>query len=163
MIRNASSRDAEPMAAIYAEALRAGEAGYHDTPPSLEEFKGWLFNELETYSALVDEDESGVVGWCAVRRFHERAAYAPTAELFAYVTPGPQREGRGYELISSAVSSVRARGLHSLLTIVTLSERFPRVLAAHLGFEQVGLLPAIGRRASLGVFQLRVSAREQVQ
>jgi L-amino acid N-acyltransferase len=159
VIRSAVPSDAELMGALYAGAINARAAAYHQTPPSIAEFAAWVFDGVETYLAIVEEHDGCMVGWCAIRRFHERAAYAPTAELYAYVAPGGDAP-RGFELISAAVSAARARGLRSLIAFATANEPLPMGLAACLGFARAGSLPATSRQPAIGIFQRLLAAEE---
>jgi len=158
MIRDATISDAERLSSIYAEAIAAGAATPHVTPPGLAEFKAWLFDEAATYHVAVATDEGGIHGWCAIRRFHERAAYSPTGELLVYVAGA--RQGHGQALVSQSLEAARAMRLHSLVVLASGHEEFLAGGAHRLGFVKSGQLPAALRGAPIGVFQIMLSQQE---
>ncbi len=84
-----------------------------------------------------------VVGWLGVQPFHERAAYARTAEVSVYVALDERRRGAGKALLAHAIAAAPSLGLAVLLGKIYAHNAPSLALFQRAGFARWGLLPGV--------------------
>jgi phosphinothricin acetyltransferase len=159
-IRQAQPSDVDAMTGIYNEAIRARELTYHAGEQAAEQVRRWLFT-TEAYPACVVEEGARVVGWSALVRFHERAAYAPTVEMFTYVARAHRRRGHGKALVARMIDAARRNGFHSIVALALSSDPLVPYCTERAGFTKAGYLrlpsTSSDRLAEVTVLQAMVS------
>jgi phosphinothricin acetyltransferase len=86
------------------------------------------------------------VGFAALSRWSERAAYDDTAETALYVHSSHRDRGIGRELNAAIIREARRLGFHSLLARITADSAASLHLHHSAGFAQVGTLHQVGRK-----------------
>jgi len=144
-IRDATSEDAEAVAAIYGHHVLHGTASYDLVPPPAETLRakieavtaaGWPF--------LVSERGGVVVGYAYATQFRDRDAYRFTGEDSIYVHPDWMGHGIGRALLDALIERSIAFGFRTLIAVIGGAEPGSIALHARRGFREVGRLCAVG-------------------
>ena len=105
-IRDASERDAEACAVIYAPYVTDTAITFEIDPPSPAEMATRIATAVHTHAWVVLENEGRVVGYAYGGPFKSRAAYRWSCEVSVYLERSRRRAGsdccRGNELDTSA-------------------------------------------------------------
>jgi len=144
MIRLADARDAAAVQAIYAPYVRETAISFETEPPSVEEIAARMRAVLAYAPWLVCEREGRVVAYAYAGRFHARAAYQWSVEVTVYVDRDHRRRGVGLALYGALLAALRLQGFCTAVGIIALPN--PASVGMHeaLGFERVGVIPAVG-------------------
>jgi phosphinothricin acetyltransferase len=145
-IRHATVDDVPALAAIYNEAVLTTTATFDIEPKSLADRTTWLQSRGDRYPVLVAEIEGEVVGYAALARWSERAAYDDTAETALYVHSAHRDRGVGRELNAAIFREARRLGFHSLIARITADSAASLHLHQSAGFVAVGTLREVGRK-----------------
>jgi phosphinothricin acetyltransferase len=145
-IRRAELTDAASIADIYNEAILATTATFDTEPKTVAERTDWLKAHDGRYPVLVGELDGKVVGWAALTRWSDRAAYDDTAESALYVHSTCQRRGIGRQLKAAIIEEARRLKFHSLIARVTAGSDASLMLNQASGFVLVGTLKEVGRK-----------------
>jgi L-amino acid N-acyltransferase YncA len=116
VLREAVAADYIKMLDVYESIIAATEPTHHLQPPSLAQFTEWLGAAI--HPPFVISEERQLLGWGVLRRFHPRAAYAPTGEVYLCVAPSSRRSGCGSSLLSAAVEGATHLELTSLACMI---------------------------------------------
>jgi len=144
-IRDATSEDAEAVAAIYGHHVLHGTASYDLVPPPAEALRakieavtaaGWPF--------LVSEQAGAVVGYAYATQFRDREAYRFTGEDSIYVHADWMGQGIGSALLDALIERSVAYGFRTLIAVIGGAEPGSIALHARRGFREVGRLCAVG-------------------
>ncbi len=144
MIRLAHERDAAAVQAIYAPYVRDTAISFETEPPSVEEMARRIRGVLDVAPWLVCERDGGVIGYAYAGRFHARAAYQWAVEVTVYVDRAQLRTGAGRALYTALLDALRLQGFRAAVGIIALPNPESVGLHERLGFERVGVMPAIG-------------------
>ena len=135
-VREAASKDAEPIASIHVRAWQAAyrgqlDAGYLDalTPGDrLPNTRSMLEDAPEDLRVWVAEDEGAIVGFAVTGASQDADAERSTAELYAiYLEPERVGTGVGRALSDHAVADLRERGFREItLWVLETNERARR-------------------------------------
>ena len=144
-IRDATSDDAEAVAAIYGHHVLHGTASYDLDPPPAEKLRG----KIEAVTAagwpyLVAERAGRVVGYAYATQFRDREAYRFTGEDSIYVHPDWMGQGIGSALLDVLIERSVAYGFRTLIAVIGGGEPGSVALHARRGFREVGRLSAVG-------------------
>lgn len=144
-IRDATSEDAEAVAAIYGHHVLHGTASYDLVPPPAETLRA----KIEAVSAagwpfLVSERAGAVVGYAYATQFRDRDAYRFTGEDSIYVHPDWMGQGIGSALLDALIERSVAYGFRTLIAVIGGAEPGSIALHARRGFREVGRLCAVG-------------------
>ena len=134
------------LAAIYNEAVLTTTATFDVEPKSLAERTDWLKSRSERHPVLVAEIDGAVVGYAALSRWSDRAAYDDTAETALYVHSSHRDRGIGRALNAAIIGEARRLGFHSLLARITADSAASLHLHQSAGFIAVGTLREVGRK-----------------
>ena len=145
-VRRADAADAAAIAEIYAHYVESTAASFEESPPGAdvmaERMRGIAAAGLPY---LVAEDEGRVLGYAYLHPYHERSAYRRTAEDSVYVAPDARGRGVGRTLLESLLAKGEEAGVREVIAIIALTEERTSVdLHRALGFEEVGVLRAVG-------------------
>lgn len=144
LIRVATERDAEAVAAIYAPYVLETVISFEDRPPSAGEMAGRIGQTLRTHPFLVGEREGRVVGYAYAGPHGGREAYRWSANVSVYVGRAAQRGGVGRALYAELIGALRRQGLHSLFAGIALPNAGSVGLHEAMGFEHLGTYREVG-------------------
>jgi len=146
LIRPATRADLSSILEIYNEAVLNTTASYDYEPRTLEHRVAWFEDhEKNNYPIFVAvNNQSRVVGWSALNRFHDRAGYRFTAENSVYVAADQRGNGIGTVLMPPLIDSAKTRGLRAILALIDANNEPSVRLHSRFGFERVGLLTQVG-------------------
>lgn len=133
--------DWQAVSEIFREGIETGNATFHETVPSWEEWD----RVFVPHCRFVAEQEGRVVGWIALSLVSVRPVYAGVAELSVYVSPFHFGQGIGRMLLEELVKDSERHGFWTLQASI-----FPENLASlkihyENGFRLVGVREKIGR------------------
>jgi L-amino acid N-acyltransferase YncA len=143
-IRDASERDAEACAAIYAPYVTDTAVSFERVPPSAAEMAARIAGAAEAHAWLVLEHEGTVVGYAYGGPFKAREAYRWSCEVSVYLAQGQHRRGGGRALYEALFERLAARGFRTVVAGMTLPNDASVALHRSLGFEPVGTYRRIG-------------------
>jgi phosphinothricin acetyltransferase len=112
------------------------------------ERRAWFaaFGALGRYRLFVAEQDGGVVGYAASRRFRDKAAYETSVETSVYVAPGLGARGIGSALYGVLMEALGEEDVHRAVAGVTLPNPASLALHARFGFSPVGTFDEVGRK-----------------
>lgn len=159
MMRAATSRDVEAIAAIYNFYVANTTVTFEETELPAAEIAARIEAVNNAgYPWLVFERDGAVLGYAYAGRFATRSAYRLTAEGTVYVAPDARGAGIGTELYKELIERLRAQGAHCVLGIIALPNEPSVRLHERLGFVKVADLKEIGRKferwVDVGYWQL---------
>ena len=146
LIRSSRDDDVPAIAAIYGHHVLHGVASFEDVAPDAAEMARRR-NDIVTrgFPYLVAERGGGVVGYCYAGPYRARIGYRFTVEDSIYIHPDEVGRGIGRVLLAEVIEDVTARGYRQMIAVIGGSETVASIrLHAALGFNQIGLFPAIG-------------------
>jgi phosphinothricin acetyltransferase len=146
LIRPATAGDVAAIADIYNEAVLTTTATFDLEPKSLADRSEWFRTRGERHPVLVAELGAAVVGYAALSRWSDRAAYDGTAETALYVHSSWRGRGIGRALNDGIIREARRVGLHSLIARITADSAASLHLHRQAGFVEVGTLREVGRK-----------------
>ena len=148
-LRDWGGGDAAAVAAIYAPYVARTTISFEFDPPDAAEIAR-RFGALlaQGYPVRVAEAADGVVGYAYAGVFRARPAYAGTVEHSVYVREDLRRRGIGRILLADLLERCRERGYAQVIAGISDPLANPGSVGLHraLGFAEVGLLPAVGRK-----------------
>lgn len=143
-IRNASGRDAEACAAVYARYVTDTPVTFEAVPPTPAEMAERIAAAQRTHAWLVLEDEGRVVGYAYGGPYKDRAAYRWSCEVSVYLEWGRRRTGGGRALYTALFARLAERGFRTAVAGMTLPNEASAGLHRAMGFEPVGTYRNIG-------------------
>jgi phosphinothricin acetyltransferase len=143
-IRDATVRDAEACAAIYAPYVTGTTISFETVPPTVAELARRIETAQRTHAWLVSEEDGQVLGYAYGGPFKARAAYRWSCEVSVYVAAGRHRSGAGRALYEALFDRLAARGYRTVVAGMTLPNDASEGLHKAMGFEPVGVYRRIG-------------------
>jgi phosphinothricin acetyltransferase len=134
--------DAARVLAIFQAGLDAGDASFDVTTPGWVEFDA---DRLPGHRHVAVDSSGEVVGWTAVRRVSERAAYAGVVEHSVYIDPAAQGRGAGTALLDALIASTEAAGIWTIQSGIFPENTASSALHRRAGFRVVGVRERISR------------------
>jgi phosphinothricin acetyltransferase len=147
LIRDSLPGDVPAITAIYAHAVRYGNASFEFDPPDAMEIAGRRDALLAAgFPYLVAEDaECRIVGYCHAGTYRPRPGYRYTVENSVYVAPDRQGQGIGLALLPPLIDRCEQAGFRLMVAVIGDSANLASIrLHERCGFRHAGLLPAIG-------------------
>jgi L-amino acid N-acyltransferase YncA len=146
-IRDALADDLPAIVRIYNASVPGRESTADLEPVTVRQRGAWFVAHTPDRRPLwVAEEEPGAaLGWCSLRDFYGRPAYAATAEIGIYVDAGARRRGVGRTLLRTAIERGPGLGLSTLIAVVFSHNAASVGLFEGMGFEPWGLLPGVAR------------------
>ena len=95
---------------------------------------------------VVAEDAGQVVGYATTSRWRPKAAYGTTVESSVYCRHDACGRGIGSLLYRSLFDAIRSEDIHMIVAGATLPNAASVALHERLGFRQVGVFSAVGRK-----------------
>ena len=145
-VRSADPADLPRIAAIYDEQVATATSTFDLEPAPLSYWEGRLASTEVGDHVLVAEVDGVVRGYAYSSSYRPRPAYSRTRETSVYLDAEARGRGLGRELYDALLARLREDGVHTVLAVV--AQPNPASVALHVacGFEQVGLLPEVGRK-----------------
>ena len=143
-VRDASERDGEACAAIYAPYVIDTAISFESDPPTGAQMAERIAAAARTHAWVVLEREGRVVGYAYGGPFNSRAAYRWSCEVSIYIERGRRRTGAGRALYEALFSRLAARGFCTVAAGMTLPNEASVGLHRAMGFEPVGTFRRIG-------------------
>lgn len=141
MIRVATSSDAQVIADIWNRVIRETNITF----TSVKKTRQAIAKLIATSPVFVAADAS-IKGFATYGPFRPGPGYRFVAEHSIHIDPVAHRNGFGRSLMSALEAAAIDRGIDTLIGAMTGDNS--RSIAFHhaCGFEQVGLLPAVGAK-----------------
>jgi L-amino acid N-acyltransferase YncA len=132
-IRSAVAGDAQAIAAIFAQAVQAGQGTFQTRTPPVREFA----KQLATQPTLVAVDRGTVIGWVSL------GPYMPARDGIGlyqlYIDRSHRGRGIGSQLLRALVGQAESDGYFKIVGRILASNRPAIRVAQTCGFMQVGL------------------------
>jgi len=143
-LRVARTDDAAAVSAIYAPFVEATAISFEREPPGA----GAMARRIEATAAhlpwLVAENARGLVGYAYAARHRDRAAYAWSVDVSAYVDARAHRRGVGRRLYEALLGVLERQGFHRAYAGITLPNAASVGLHESLGFCFLGRYAEVG-------------------
>lgn len=130
-IRVANERDASQLLNIYAPYVKHTAVTFEYDVPTVQEFEHRISSVLRKYPYLVAVLDGTVIGYAYASPFHERAAYAWSAELSVYVDQAYHRKGVGSMLYQKMEELLKQQHVTNLYACIAFPN--PKSIAFHEG------------------------------
>ena len=143
-IRLATAADGAALAAIYAPAVESQATSFELEPPDASEMGRRVAAVTARTPWLVCVHRSAVIGFAYGAQHRDRAAYAWSAEVSAYVHANAQRAGVGKALYTSLFAVLSLQGFRSVYAGITLPNAASVRFHESVGFTPVGVYHDIG-------------------
>jgi phosphinothricin acetyltransferase len=142
--RDATPQDAEACAAIYAPYVTDTVITFEYVPPTAAEMSGRIAAAQGRHAWLVLEEDGRVVGYAYGGPFRSREAWQWSCEVSVYLETGRRRGGGGRALYEALLARLTERGYRTAVAGMTLPNEASEGLHRAMGFQPVGVYPAIG-------------------
>ena len=144
-IRLATLADLPAINEIYNYYVETSTCTYQLEPETLEARTEWFHEHPpETHPVTVATIEGEVVGWGALSKFRQRAAYDHTVEASVYLRHDVHRRGMGKALLLDLIARAKAAGHHTLIGGASADQTASLALQESLGFQRVAYLKEVG-------------------
>ncbi len=146
IIRDSLPADGPALAAIYGHHVLHGLGTFEEVPPNAAEMSARRAAVVARgLPYLAAEAAEGVVGFAYAAPFRLRAAYRYTVEDSIYIAPDRTGGGVGKMLLRAVIDRCETLGLRQMIAVVGDSGNAASIgLHRALGFEEVGVTPAVG-------------------
>jgi phosphinothricin acetyltransferase len=98
------------------------------------------------YRLVVAEDNGQVVGYATTSRWRPKAAYGTTVESSVYCRHDACGRGIGSALYRALFDAIKDEDIHMIVAGATMPNVASVALHERLGFRQVGVFKAVGRK-----------------
>jgi phosphinothricin acetyltransferase len=148
LIRDAGLSDIAAITAIYNHAVLHTTAIWNDTTISVQNRIDWLQQrQAQGYPVLVAVNQANdVLGYASFTDWRPFDGYKQTVEHSVYVREGQQGAGIGTALMQALMLRARQLDKHVMVAAVDADNIASIKLHLALGFQQVGLMPQVGRK-----------------
>ncbi len=145
MIRLAQSEDAGAVAALWNWMIRDTLLTFTTHEKTTTAVADMIRDRSGRF--FVCDDDGRVCGFATYGAFRSGPGYAATCEHSVLVDPHYHRGGVGRSLMDALIAAAEAEGMHVM--VAAISSANPQAMSFHarLGFEQVGVMPQVGRKA----------------
>jgi len=143
IVRDALTEDAAMIAAFWNPQILKTVVTFNSIPKSPDDIIGMIHDRP---CFLVVEVDGAVVGFVSYDQFRGGIGYAHTMEHTIILAPAASGQGAGRALMQAAMVHARARHVHSLWAGVSGENAAGVAFHKALGFEQVAVLPQVGRK-----------------
>lgn len=146
LVRPSTPADLGALRDIYALAVTEGTGTFELEVPDLAETARRRDDVLSKgLPWLVAEQHARVLGYAYANHFRPRPAYRFSVEDSVYLHPDAQGRGVGRALLAELVARCQAAGARQMLAVIGDGANQASIgLHRALGFEQCGLLQAVG-------------------
>jgi phosphinothricin acetyltransferase len=137
-------RDAEALAAIYADGVERTVASFEESAPAPDEMAERMRRTLQHTPWLVAEVGGMVVGYAYAGPHHARPGYRWSVNLSAYVMAGHRGRGIGRLLYDDLLHLLRRQGFVNAYAGVTLPNPASERLHAAIGMRRFAVYRRVG-------------------
>jgi phosphinothricin acetyltransferase len=148
-IRAATPGDLDALTQIYNHYIVHTAITFDLHPFTTPGRRAWFADHSERgpHRLLVATDEHGTcVGYSSSSRWRPKAAYDTTVEVSVYCHPDARGRGYGTALYEALFHALETEDVHTMVAGVSLPNPASLSLHAKLGFRQVGIFHAVGRK-----------------
>jgi len=117
-------------------------------PYTVDARREWFDEHASTgrYRLVVAEDAGQVVGYATTSRWRPKASYATTVESSVYCRQDSCGRGIGSALYRALFEAIKDEDVHMIVAGATMPNAASVALHERLGFTQVGVFKAVGRK-----------------
>jgi phosphinothricin acetyltransferase len=142
MIRPAVPADAPAAAAIWNHYIRSTTVTFNPVEKPVAELESLI---AAPHAFFVATDDGRVSGFARHFQFRSGLGYARAAEHTILLAPdAPRGRGTGRALMQAILDDATARGIRSMIAGVSGDNPDGIAFHAAMGFDTVGMIPAIG-------------------
>jgi L-amino acid N-acyltransferase len=137
---------AEPILAIFNEAILTSTSLYDHEPRSLSNMRSWFDAKVAgNFPVIGAISASGeLMGFASYGTFRPWAGYRHTVEHSVYVHPEHRRKGLARQLMQRLLSRARTQRHHVMIGVIDASNQPSIDLHTQLGFAHAGTLRQAG-------------------
>ena len=137
---------AEPILAIFNDAILHSTALYEYAPRTLVSMRTWFDTKAARGFPIVgvETDEGTLMGFGTYGVFRDRPAYKYTVEHSIYVDERFRRRGVGRRLLDALIDAARAQQVHVLVGGIDAANTASIALHEQLGFVHCGTVHQAG-------------------
>lgn len=145
-VRSAAPADMAQIQAIYAYHVRSSLATFEVEPPAIGEMTRRHADVVgRGLPYLVAELDGRLLGYGYAAPYRSRPAYRYTIENSIYVAEDSRGHGVGRAVLAAVIARCESLGYRQMVAVIGDSANMASIgLHKSLGFQQVGLLPAVG-------------------
>ncbi|WP_440884953.1 N-acetyltransferase family protein [Vibrio campbellii] len=132
-IRTGKLEDVAGITDIFNFYIEHTNARFEEVPFTLENRQKWFsqFSSNTKYQLYVAIENGELLGFACSQQYRAISAFDDTVEVTVYLAQEAKGKGLGSKLYTQLFSSIRAYGVHRVLSGVALHKRF--------GFREVGV------------------------
>lgn len=146
-IRKANNLDLKHITEIYNWAVQNTVATFDLENRTEEKANLWFLSHQDPYYPLLVAVKDGeILGWASISPFHPRPAYKSSGEFSIYIAPEFQGLGIGKKLLEALCKIAERLGYHTLLGLITGTNKVSLALAGKLGFQEAGRYREVGQK-----------------
>jgi phosphinothricin acetyltransferase len=142
-VRPGAPDDAEAVARIYNQGIRARVATFETRERTADDVAAWL-SSLD-WPVLVAVRDGEVVGWVAASKYRDRECYRGIAEFSVYVDEAARGQGIGDRLMRAFLPACARAGFWKVLSRIFPENAPSLALCRRHGFRVVGTYERHGR------------------
>jgi L-amino acid N-acyltransferase len=139
-------RYAEPILAIFNDAIANSTALYDYKPRTIGSMSNWFENKTKgNFPVIGAVDDSGnLLGFASYGTFRAWPAYKYSVEHSIYVAEKHRGRGLGKSLLQEIIQSARQQQYHAVIGGIDSQNRVSVQLHTRLGFSHAGTLKQVG-------------------
>jgi L-amino acid N-acyltransferase YncA len=141
--REATTRDAAAIAAIYNEGIEDRVATFETRARTPEDIRAWFTGRHPI--VVVTDDGGRVLAFAAAFPYRSRECYAGIAETSVYVARHARGRGAGRIALQALIDAARNGGFWKLLSRIFPENQASRSLVRSVGFREVGVYERHGK------------------
>jgi phosphinothricin acetyltransferase len=147
-IRDATPADLPGLTEIYNHYIVHTPITFDIVPYTVEQRRVWFDDHgpRGKYRLLVAEDAGQVAGYATTSPWRPKAAYGTTVESSIYCRHDACGRGIGGALYAALFEAIRNEDIHMIVAGATMPNAATVALHERLGFRQVGVFSAVGRK-----------------
>lgn len=147
-LRDASLADLPALTDILNHYIVHTPINFDVEPYTVDARREWFHEHASTgkYRLVVAEDADQVVGYATTSRWRPKAAYGTTVESSVYCRVDACGRGIGTALYGALFDAIKHEDIHMIVAGATMPNAASVALHERLGFTQVGVFKAVGRK-----------------
>lgn len=140
-IRTGKLEDVAGITDIFNFYIEHTNARFEEVPFTLENRQKWFsqFSSTTKYQLYVAIENGVLLGFACSQQYRAISAFDDTVEVTVYLAQEAKGKGLGSKLYTQLFSSVRAYGVHRVLSSVALPNDASVALHKRFGFREVGV------------------------
>lgn len=146
MIREVQLADAQAITDIYNYYVTDTVVTFEEVPIDAADMSQRITKiATDNLPWYVAEDENGqVIGYAYAAKWHQRFSYRFATEVTVYLRHDVQAKGYGTKLYQTLFTELKARGIHTAISLVTLPNDASIALHEKFGFEKAAHFKEVG-------------------